>query len=263
MMENSREQCLNWETEVNDVAAFLALVGDVPAITDVAVVQRRSRDMSSSTSPLMRRDIEGKFADLIVTPRDKADVLTIARAAARSKMPLMMRGAGTCNFGQGVPLKGGAIVDMTNFNEILWARDGRVRTQAGARVGAIDEFTRPGGWELRIHPSTKRVSTIAGFIAGGHAGIGSPAYGILRDRGNIVALEVVSVEEEPRVLEIRGDDVNLVHHAYGTNGIITEVEMPLAVAWPWMETVVNFPRLYDRPHASPTSSLRATASSRK
>jgi hypothetical protein len=226
---------------VNDVAAFLALVGDVPAITDLAVVQRRSRDMSSSTSPLMRREIEGKFADLIVTPRDKADVLTIARAAARSKMPLMMRGAGTCNFGQGVPLKGGAIVDMTNLGEILWARDGRVRAQAGARVGAIDEFTRPGGWELRIHPSTKRVSTIAGFIAGGHAGIGSPAYGILRDRGNIVALEVVSVEEEPRILEIRGDDVNLVHHAYGTNGIITEVEMPLAVAWPWMETIVNFP----------------------
>jgi hypothetical protein len=66
---------------VNDVAAFLALVGDVPAITELAVVQRRSRDMSSSTSPLMRREIEGKFADLIVTPRDKADLLTIARAA--------------------------------------------------------------------------------------------------------------------------------------------------------------------------------------
>jgi hypothetical protein len=40
---------------------------------------------------------------------------------------------------------------------------------------------------------------------------------------------------------LRGDDVNLVHHAYGTNGIITEVEMPLATAWPWMEMVSNFP----------------------
>jgi hypothetical protein len=35
--------------------------------------------------------------------------------------------------------------------------------------------------------------------------------------------------------------VNLVHHAYGTNGIITEVELPLAHAWPWMEVVTNFP----------------------
>ena len=156
-------------------------------------------------------------------------------------MPLMMRGAGTCNFGQGVPLHGGAIVDMTAFGDVLWARDGRVRAQAGARLGAIDEFTRPSGWELRIHPSTRKISTVAGFIAGGHAGMGSVTYGILRDRGNIVALEVVSVEDEPQIVEIRGDDVNLVHHAYGTNGIITEVELPLAFAWPWMEVVSNFP----------------------
>jgi hypothetical protein len=225
----------------NDVAGFLALTGDIPAITDPAIVHRRSRDMSSSTSPIMRREIAGKFADLIVTPRDKNDVVTIASAAARSRMPLMMRGAGTCNFGQGVPLKGGAIVDMTAISEVLWARGGRIRAQAGARMAAIDDFARPSGWELRIHPSTRRVSTIAGFIAGGHAGMGSPTYGILRDRGNIVALEVVSVEAQPQIVELRGDDVNLVHHAYGTNGIITEVEMPLAFAWPWMEVVTNFP----------------------
>jgi hypothetical protein len=225
----------------NDVAGFLAELGDVPAVTDAETVRKRSRDLSTTFSPIMRREAEGKFAELIVKPRDKADVLRIARAAAIARMPLMMRGAGTCNFGQGIPLRGGAIVDMTALNAVLWSRDGRVRAQAGARVIAIDEFTRPDGWELRIHPSTRRVSTIAGFIGGGHAGVGSAAYGILRDRGNIVALEMVSVEDEPRIIELRGDDVNLVHHAYGTNGIITEVEMPLAYAWPWMETVVNFP----------------------
>jgi FAD/FMN-containing dehydrogenase len=149
----------------NDIRGFLALVDDVPAITDVAIVRRRSRDMSSSTSPIMRREIANKFADLIVTPRDMADVLRIARAAARVRMPLMMRGAGTCNFGQGVPLKGGAIVDMTNLAEVLWARGGRVRAQAGARMAAIDDATRPSGLELRIHPSTRRVSTIAGTPA--------------------------------------------------------------------------------------------------
>ena len=226
---------------MNDVATFLTHIGDVPAITDEATVQKRSRDLSVTFSPIMRREAAGKFADLIVKPRNKADVLQIARAAAKARMPLMMRGAGTCNFGQGVPLKGGAIVDMTALSEVLWSRGQRVRAQAGARLIAIDEFTRPSGWELRIHPSTRKVSTIAGFVAGGHAGIGSAAYGILRDRGNIVALEVVSVEEEPQTVEIRGDDVNLVHHAYGTNGIITEVEMPLAFAWPWIESVANFP----------------------
>jgi len=51
---------------------------------------------------------------------------------------------------------------------------------------------------------------------------------------------VVSVEEEPRIVELRGDRVNLVHHAYGANGIITEIEMPLAPAWAWREVIVDF-----------------------
>ncbi len=226
---------------MHDVAGFLSLLGDMPAVTDAGTVQRRSRDMSTTFSPIIRRDAAEKFAELIVKPRDRADVIAVARAAARTRMPLMMRGAGTCNLGQGVPLAGGAIVDMTALSRVLWTRDRRVRAEAGARLIAIDEATRLAGWELRMHPSTKRVSTIAGYIGGGHAGVGSCTYGILRDRGNIAALEMVSIEDEPRVIELRGDDVNLVHHAYGTNGIITEVEMPLAPAWPWVEIVANFP----------------------
>ena len=71
--------------------------------------------------------------------------------------------------------------------------------------------------------------------------MGSCAYGILRDRGNILGLEVVSVEETPRVVQLDADRVNLVHHAYGSNGIITEVEMPLAPAWAWTEQIAVFP----------------------
>jgi len=226
---------------MNDISAFLAALGDVPAITDPAVVRRKSRDMTANFSPVMKDDALGHVADLIVQPRDKADVLRLASAAARTGMPLVMRGAGTCNFGQGIPLAGGAMVDMTGLAQVLWTRDQRVRAQAGARLAAIDEATRPTGWELRMHSSTRKVATIGGFVGGGHAGVGSCAYGILRDRGNILGLEVVSVEAEPRVAQLTGDRVNLVHHAYGSNGIVTEVEMPLAPAWPWREQVVVFP----------------------
>lgn len=48
------------------------------------------------------------------------------------------------------------------------------------------------------------------------------------------------MEDQPRVLELRGDDVYKVAHAYGTNGIITEVEIPLAPAYPWAEIIVTF-----------------------
>jgi hypothetical protein len=43
------------------------------------------------------------------------------------------------------------------------------------------------------------------------------------------------------VLELRGDEVFQVSHAWGLNGIITEVEIPLAPAYPWAELVVAFP----------------------
>lgn len=226
---------------MHDIPAFLAALGDVPVVSDPELVRRRSRDMTAHFSPVMKEDALARSADVLVRPRDKADVLRVAAAAARTRMPLVLRGAGTCNFGQGIPLAGGAIVDMTALDQVLWARDGRVRAQAGARLHAIDEATRPGGWELRMHSSTKRAATLGGFVGGGHAGVGSCAWGILRDRGNILGLEVVSVEEEPRTVQLTGDRVNLVHHAYGSNGIITELEMPLAPAWPWRECIVGFP----------------------
>ena len=48
------------------------------------------------------------------------------------------------------------------------------------------------------------------------------------------------MEDEPRAIELRGDAIQKVNHAYGTNGVITEVEMPLAPAYPWVDLIVGF-----------------------
>ena len=76
-----------------------------------------------------------------------------------------------------------------------------------------------------MHPSTKRTATIGGFVAGGSGGIGSVTYGGLREHGNILAARVVTVEEEPRVIELRGDAAQKINRAYGTTGIITALEI--------------------------------------
>ena len=51
------------------------------------------------------------------------------------------------------------------------------------------------------------------------------------------------MEEQPRILELRGADIQKVNHAYGTNGVITELEMPLAPAYRWAELLVALPDL--------------------
>jgi FAD/FMN-containing dehydrogenase len=94
--------------------------------------------------------------------------------------------------------------------------------------------------ELRMFSSTWATATIGGFIAGGSGGVGSCTWGSLRDLGNIIRLRVVTMEAEPRILEFRGEELARVSHAYGTNGIITELEMPLAPAYDWVGMFVAF-----------------------
>ena len=222
------------------MAAFLAAIGDIPRVTDPAAVRLKSRDRFA-VSPLLRKMLKDKFADVIVTPRTRDEIATVLSAAARARLPVTPRGGGTANFGQSVPLEGGVLLDMTEFAGVVWQKPGVVRVKGGTIMSEVDDATRPRGWELRIHPSTKRSATVAGFLSGGHAGIGSCAHGMLSDRGNILALEVMSLEEAPRIAELRGRDVDLVHHAYGANGVILEAELPLAPAWDWRECLAAFP----------------------
>ena len=222
------------------IAEFCADVGDVPHATDAMTIRKKSRDQFA-VSPLLRQSLAGRVADVVVSPRSKDDVLTIIKAAVRHRIPLTARGGGTANYGQSVPLQGGILLDMTGLSGIVSISEGNVRALSGTCMADIDLAAREKGWEMRIHPSTRSVSSIAGFVAGGSGGMGSCQWGMLRDRGNITAMEVVSVEAEPRFVELRGRDVELVHHAYGTNAIITEVEMPTTPAWTWKEVIVAFP----------------------
>jgi FAD/FMN-containing dehydrogenase len=214
-------------------------LGDVPVVTDPKIVRRRSRDFFWY-SPVLNEQLNGKSADLVVSPRDEADIVRVAAACARHRVPITVRAGGTGNYGQAVPLRGGVLLDIMALDGIKWTKPGRMRVGAGARLNTIDAELQPHGWELRMHPSTKRTATIGGFVAGGSGGIGSVNYGGLREPGNILAARVVTVEEQPRVIELRGDAAQKVNRAYGTTGIITELEIPLAPVWPWIDVVVAF-----------------------
>jgi len=222
-----------------DIDAFLAAIGDVPVTTDLQRVRLRSRDYFWY-SPVLNKQLHGKSADVVVTPRNEAEVIAVAGACAKLRIPLTPRGAATGNYGQAVPLEGGVLLDLTSMTKIEWQKPGIVRCEPGIKMNDLDAATRPNGWEIRMHPSTKRMATIGGFVGGGSGGIGSITYGGLREPGNILAARVVTVEETPRVIELRTDAAQKVNRAYGTTGIITALEMPLAPAWPWIDLIVTF-----------------------
>lgn len=222
-----------------DIAGLLADIAGVPVIEEAQVVRKRSRDFFWY-SPILNAELADKSADVLVSPRDEAEVVRVAAACARRRIPLTVRAGATGNYGQAVPLEGGVLLDITALSAIEWQKPGAVRVGAGAKLVDIDMATRPSGYELRMHPSTKRTATVGGFVAGGSGGVGSVTYGGLREPGNILAARIVTVEEEPRILELRDDAAQKVNRAYGTTGIITALEMPLAPAWPWIDVIVAF-----------------------
>ncbi|MBE9189601.1 FAD-binding oxidoreductase [Gloeocapsopsis crepidinum LEGE 06123] len=222
-----------------DWEVFVAALVGVEVIVDAAQVAKLSQDYHTF-SPILQRQLAGKVGDIVVRPATEAEVLQVAAVCAKYRVPVTVRGAGTGNYGQCVPLHGGVILDMSRMQRIPWIEAGIARLEAGVKLATLDKKARVSGWEIRMAPSTYRTATIGGFIAGGSGGIGSITYGQLRDRGNLLALKVVTIEDEPRVIELRGDDVQKVNHAWGVNGIIIELEIPLAPAYPWVEIIVTF-----------------------
>lgn len=220
---------------------FRSDLGSIAVEDDPWLVQKKSRDFFWY-SPVLKRQLDHVTADLIVTPRSTDEVVTVLAAAHRHGIPVTPRGAGTGNYGQAMPLARGAVLNLSAMNRILGCDPTRVRAEAGAVLERIDRVTRAThGAEIRFHPSTYRVATVGGFVAGGSGGVGSIRWGGLRAFGNILGLTVVTCEAQPRVLKVEGEDILKVAHAYGTNGIITEVELPLTAAYDWVDVVIGLP----------------------
>src|SRR3954462_7621508 len=157
----------------HDSDTFFAAVGHVPASRDTRTANRKSREYFWY-GPVLNEQLKAKFAEVVVSPRDEAEVIRAASACAKARIPLVVRGAGTGNYGQAVPLEGGVILDMAALDAIEWIKPGLVRVGAGRKMVAVNAETRPQGFELRMHPSTKRLATIGGFVAGGSGGGGAP-----------------------------------------------------------------------------------------
>lgn len=222
------------------IAAFRAELGDIHQEDNPRIVQQRSRD-HYWYSPVLKAKLDHVTAEVVVSPRSNEDVKTVLRAAYKHGIAITPRGAGTGNYGQAMPLSGGAMLNLMHMDKVLEIRKDRVRAQAGAVLEKLDHETREAvGGELRFHPSTYRMASLGGFIAGGSGGVGSIRWGGLRALGSILGLKIITCEEEPRELDLVGEDILKVAHAYGTNGIIVEAEMPLTEAHDWIDVMVWF-----------------------
>lgn len=221
-----------------NIAAAKAALSHIEQDENPATIRAKSRDFFWY-SPVLKEAMDHLEADFVVNPKSEAEVIEVLRVCYAHDVPVTTRGAGTGNYGQAMPMRGGCVMHLRHMDKVREVHPGRVICEPGILLKDLDAHCKAhSGQEIRMFSSTWATATIGGFIAGGSGGVGSCTWGSLRDLGNIIRLRVVTMEEEPRVLEFRGEELARVSHAYGTNGIITEIEMPLAPAYDWVEMFV-------------------------
>jgi FAD/FMN-containing dehydrogenase len=228
-------------TRAYDIAGFRSAIAGVKTEENPTLVKQKSRDFYWY-SPVLKRQLEPVSADLMVSPKTEDEVAAVLAAAYRFAIPVTPRGGSTGNYGQAMPLNGGVLMNLMEMNRVKSISPGRIVAEPGALMIDLDRALEPSGQELRMFPSTRATATVAGFVAGGSGGVGSIGWGGLRDFGNVIRLRLLTMEETPRALELTGADLHKAIHAYGTNGVITEVEMPTAARYDWSDVIVGFDR---------------------
>lgn len=222
-----------------DWKAFAKALSPVEVIEEPVLIKKRSRDFFWY-SPILNAALKRCFGDLVARPKSADELAHVLATAFAHDAPIVMRGGGTGNYGQAVPMEGGLIIESTAMNRILEVGDGYVRAEAGAFMADINAALQSTGQELAMFPSTQDIATIGGFVAGGSAGIGSIAHGPLREAGNLIALKAMSVTEAPEAHLFKGAEALHIHHAWGMNGVITEVTIRAVPAKPWVGCLATF-----------------------
>ena len=225
-------KAVDWEAMKADLAP-------VAIIDETVLVKKRSRDFFWY-SPVLNAQLKKSFGDLVVQPTTKDELAHCLSVAFQHDAPVVLRGGGTGNYGQSVPLHGGLIIETLGMKRILEIGPDYVRVEAGALMADINAALKEHGREMTMFPSTQDIATIGGFIAGGSAGIGSVANGPLRQPGNIREIRALSVDANPVEHVFQGEEVLLVHHAWGLNGVITEVTLRTVPTRDWISCMATF-----------------------
>ncbi|GIR25315.1 MAG: hypothetical protein CM15mP39_11260 [Synechococcus sp.] len=155
----------------------LSVDPELELLEEPGELQRHSRD-AFEYSPVLTPRLEACRAELVVRPRTVDAVERLASACAEHQVPLTLRGSGTGNYGQCVPLQGGVVMLTTALRQIrsIDPITGVVTVEPGCVMRDLDQELRRHGRQLRLMPSTWRSATIGGFVAGG-SGASVPCAG--------------------------------------------------------------------------------------
>ena len=159
-----------------------------------------------------------------VLPLDAHEVEFLAETARRYSVRLSPAGAGT---DPDLPEPTGetVLVGTESMRKVRFPDDerSRVEVEPGGLWLELEDELRSSHRALTVYPTSAPRATVGGWIARDGMGIGSFAYGWLRE--NVISAEVVLPDGRQRTLE--GDDLRLVVGAMGRTGVIVRATLKL------------------------------------
>lgn len=236
------------ETTRDAVAALAATLGEKKIASEPASIARMLRDQSW-LSPVLKEETEQhkeaagmtRGVAAALAPDSLDDLKSIASTAARHRIPLTLRGAASSNFGLLSPDFGGLLIDMRKLSGVAEVRpDGDIVALAGTPHGLIEKTAWASGRECPVLTTTYANATIGGWLAGGHVGLGSGCNGAIWD-DLVRSIRILTVEEEPKLVELRGEEVHPALHTFGAGGIIYDLVLRSDPRHIWDEMVGFFP----------------------
>ncbi len=178
--------------------------------------------------------------DALVRPQSAEEIKALYEFANRHGVPLVPRGAGTSGYGGAIPRKGGIVVDMRLFDQVISIDPEGLTVTVGAGITWANlqfELNRRG-LDLRCYPSSGISATVGGWVSQGGDGIGSLKYGNIN--ANVVEVEMVL----PNGRIVKSRDRDLFCDTEGILGIITKVTLRVKPLTPIRPIVVSFPENY-------------------
>ena len=213
------------------------ILGDKGVSVEYAARERASID-GSRMSPVISEQLPLGFADLVAYPADAEQIAATIGAAVRHGVPITPRGKGTGNYGQGIPMSGGLVLDMSRARAITEVGDGFITAEAGATMISLELAANKAGQQILMYPSTAQ-SSLGGFISGGSGGTGSIKHGMLH-HGFVQALDVVHATPDASLVHVEGEDAAPFIHNYGTAGIIARATVALEPLQEWHGFFASF-----------------------
>lgn len=178
---------------------------------------------------------EEREPDIVLFPRDEADISEILKYCNKNLIPIVPRGAGSGFTGGSIAAKGGVVLALEkHMNKILEldTKNLIVRVQPGVINKDLQNFVESHGLFYPPDPASENQSTIGGNVSENAGGMRAAKYGITKDY--VMAIRAVLPNGDiiragkKTIKDVAGYNVaGILIASEGTLAVISEITLKL------------------------------------